>query len=511
MNIVARALLVAGLCVHLAGFAADPDPTLVTTAAGAITGVAADDVVSYRGIRYAAPPTGPHRWAPPQPVAPWAGVLAADRAGPPCPQGPAVPQASEDCLYLNVWVPRRRGNEKLPVMFWSYGGGFVAGSGADPKFDGSALARRGVVVVTFSYRLGLLGYLAHPQLSAESPDRVSGNYGMLDLFAALQWVQANIAAFGGDPGRVTAFGESSGAMLLTNALLSPRARGLFQQVILQSGGQMREYHRLPAAEQLGARLGDVAALRTVAPAALPALSRLEGASFPRPLFRARMSGLIADGVLIPEQQRDAFEAGRFLAMPTLLGNNTDEGSYVTASYPVRTVDEYLGYTRAPAVFGRFADEALQLYPAATDADVKPAVAMGFSDVQYHAGTRGVARAIARSGQPVWRYLFTRRAGGTGAGPNHGDEVAYVFNTLARSDRLPFDDDDRRLAAAMADAWVRFATTGDPNGGSLPRWSRFDADQDNYLEFGDTIRPGAGYRTRELDFVSRVQPVLKLAP
>jgi carboxylesterase type B len=493
---------------------AAPDATLVRTSAGLISGVPGD-VTVYKGIRFAAPPVDARRWAAPQPVGPWSGIYAAEKFGPACIQPPSAREVSEDCLFLNVWVPPHKAGAKLPVMVWAYGGGFVNGAASDPRFDGAALARRGVVLVSLNYRLGTLGFFAHPELSREmaehaSAEHTSGNYALLDLFAALQWVQDNVSAFGGDPTHVTAIGQSSGAMLLSNALISPRAKGLFQQVILESGGQFRQYHDLSTAEALGAKLGGIAALRAMDPKTLPTLPSLEGSPFPRPLFAPKMSGPIADGVVIPGEQRDAYEHGRFLKMPTLLGNNRDEGSYVTRNYPVHTLAEYLAYLKAPAVFGADAEEALRVYPAATDADVPAAVAQSFGDAQYNYGSRGVARAMAAVGAPVYRYVFTRKASGTGPGPNHGDEVPYVFNTLATQPGS-YNDDDCRLAETMADAWVRFAKTGNPNGGSLPAWPRFDAAHDVYLEFGDTVHAGSAYRNAALDFTGKQQAKAQALP
>ena len=478
------------------------DATTVRTPLGAISGIPGD-VTIYKGIRFAAPPLGARRWAPPQPVTPWTDVYAANKFGPACIQPPSDRATSEDCLFLNVWVPPHKRHAKLPVMVWAYGGGFVNGAASDARFDGAALARRGVVLVSLNYRLGTLGFFAHPELTREAADHTSGNYALLDLIAALKWVRNNISAFGGDPHHVTAFGQSSGAMLLSNALISPRAKGLFQQVILDSGGQFRQYHDLATAETLGAKLGRLAPLRDMDPDKLPTLPSLEGSPFPRPLFAPKMSGPIADGVVIPAQQRGAFEQGRFDKMPTLLGNNRDEGSYVTRSYPVHTLSDYLKYLRAPAVFGADADQALRIYPAASDADVPAAVAQSFGDAQYNEGSRGVARAMAKAGQPVYRYVFTRQASGTGPGPNHGDEVPYVFNTLATQPGH-YDGADRRLADTMADAWVRFAKTGNPNGGALPNWPRFDAGHEVYLEFGDTVRTGTAYRDAALDFTDQEQ-------
>jgi para-nitrobenzyl esterase len=504
------AALILLAATNLSG-AATPKPMIVRTVDGLVSGIPAPGkVTAYKGIRYAAPPIGARRWQAPQPTGPWSGVYAADKFGPACIQPPSERETSEDCLFLNVWVPEHARGQKLPVMVWAYGGGFVNGAASDPRFDGAALARRGVVLVSLNYRLGTLGFFAHPALSGESHEHTSGNYALLDLFAALQWVQENIGAFGGDARRVTAFGQSSGAMLLSNALITPRAKGLFQQVILESGGQFREYHRLAAAERLGAKAGDIAALRAMDPDRLPTLPSLEGSPFPRPLFAPKMSGPIVDGPVLADQQRDAFEAGNFLKMPTLLGNNSDEGSYVTRNYPVRTLDDYRAYLRAPAVFGADADEAMRLYPAASDAAVPAAVAQSFGDAQYNYGTRGVARAMASAGQPVYRYLFTRKAGGTGPGPNHGDEVSYVFNTLG-SRPTAYNDDDRRLAETMADAWVRFAKTGNPNGGSLPAWPRYRASDDAYMQFGGTVQPGTGFRGEQLDFIGRVQAKAARSP
>ena len=481
-------------------------PAMVQIDSGALAGT--DGAVrSFKGIPFAAPPVGELRWRPPQAVTPWTGVRAATAFGPDCPQAPSGASRGagrgEDCLHLSVWTPARRADERLPVMVWMHGGGFTAGTSADTRSDGEKLARRGVVVVAANYRVGLFGFLAHPDLSRDSAQGVSGNYGLLDQIAALQWVQRNIAAFGGDPARVTAFGVSAGSASLGLLLTSPQIPGLLHQVILESPGTFRPLAGLADAEALGSSLApDVAALRGLSADALfaktaQAVPAMRGLTSPRVLRPIR------DGWVIPEDERPAYLGGRFHTVPMIIGNNSDEGSMLTASWTVRTLADYR--TLMAENFGAMADEALALYPAASDDDVRRCVADAFADTQFNFGVRGAARASLCHQPRTWRYVFTRRRAGGGTLPNHGDEVGYVFGNLAASrggEPLPFDANDEYVSNAMMEAWVRFATSGDPNGGSLPPWPVYDMTSDPYREFGDTIGTGNGWRSRHMDFLDR---------
>jgi para-nitrobenzyl esterase len=471
----------------------------VQTDSGVVAGSGAA-IRSFKGIPYAEPPTGDLRWRPPQPVKPWTGIRTAAAFGADPPQAATsrtrAASMSEDCLTLNIWAPETRPGELRPVMVWLYGGSFVSGSGSDPRCDGASFARKGVVLVTINYRIGVLGFMAHPELSAESPQASSGNYGLLDTLAALQWIQRNISAFGGDPRQVTLFGVSAGAALISLLLTSTLARGLFQQTIQQSPGAFRPLSSLAEAEAAGVRLGrDIAGLRKLSTEEILKNTPLFVPQ-QRGLTTARVLRPIRDGWVIPSDEREAYAGGRIIAVPSIVGTNADEGSKLTATWQVNTAEQ-LDALIAES-FGAQAGRAHALYAGA---DVRRSVAEMFADTQFNVGARGVMRGLRDKGAPVYRYLFTRRRPGSAA-PNHGDEVPYVFASLAVAaglDPQPFDQDDLALAETMQDAWVRFAATGNPNGGSLPPWPASDA-RENYLELDSTIRVASGWRQTQLDFL-----------
>jgi carboxylesterase type B len=479
--------------------------TEIRIASGRLAGTADGPVRVWRGIPYAAPPVGPGRWRAPQRVPAWDGVRDASDFGPDSVQAPLpasrAPSMSEDCLYANVWSPADAAPGERPVMVWLHGGGFVGGSGADARCEATALARRGVVVVTFNYRAGLFGYLAHPALSREAKGR-SGNYGLLDQLAALAWVRENIAVFGGDPMQVTAFGVSAGSASIALLLTAPAAQGLFHRAILHSPGTARPLASLADAERAGLALGDdIASLRELPAAQLFALTaKLTPAM--RGLTTPRVLRPIRDAVLVPEDERDAFAAGRLHPMPIVVGTNSDEGTLLTRGWPVATLSDY--DTVMAANFGADLDRARALYPARSDAEAKPAVAEAFADTQFNDGARLLVRAMARLGMPCWRYLFARRRPGQRDGPHHGDEVGHVFANLAvgRSEEpLPFDDVDVALSNAMGAAWVAFASRADPNGPDLPAWPRYEAgSSDGPLAFGDRLAIVPDARAERLDFL-----------
>jgi para-nitrobenzyl esterase len=474
---------------------------IVAVESGLLSG-AGDDVICFKGIPYAAPPTGDLRWRPPQPPASWSGVRAATDFGAD-PLQALTPRTrasrmDEDCLTLNVWTPARPKAEKLPVMVWLYGGSFVAGSASDPRCDGESFARKGVVLVTVNYRVGVLGFLAHPALTAESEHRSSGNYGTLDVLAALAWIKRNIAGFGGDPDRVTLFGVSAGAALISLLLTSPLARGLFQQTIQQSPGAFRPLAGLQQAEAEGLKLGaDMTALRRLSAEEIFAKTPLLVPK-QRGLTTPRVLRPIRDGWVIRSDERDAYGRGEILRVPSIVGTNADEGSKLTAAWDIKTrdaLDKLIDES-----FGQAGPQARALY-ADDSQDPRAAVAAMFADTRFNDGARGVARGLVAQGVPVYRYLLRRRRRGGGA-PNHGDDVPYVFASLAAAAKLdaaPYNDADERLAETMQDAWIRFAVTGDPNGGGLPHWPASAGDE-RYLELDDPIGVGRGWRTSQLDFL-----------
>ena len=496
--------------------------TLVKIDTGWLSG-AGTAVRVYKGIPYAAPPTGDLRWKPPQAAKPWKGILVAKQFPNNCPQMPVVtgPQ-SEDCLGLNVWTPAHAASAKLPVMVWIHGGGFQIGASSQSVYDGTALAAQGVVVVSINYRLGVFGFLAHPALSSESPHGASGNYGMLDMVAALEWVKRNVAAFGGDPGNVTIFGESAGGTAVCLLMVVPQAEGLFQKVISESAAWMSGpfshlteswYGRIPASK-FGEKLGpDLAALRAKSTADVmklvpPPMSRNTDAT-----DRGEACIPVVDGWVIPDDPGRLFAVGKFHHVALIAGTNADEGTLLGGP-AVRNLAQYRNW--AEGKVGAKADELLALYPAVTDADAHAAAERATTDLLFAAGTRWVLLAAAKVNPHTFQYHFTR-VNGIGRqihwGSFHASEIGYVFQTLPDSaygatvsflgDFTPNPDTygppDAKLAKAMSAAWVAFAKTGSPNGPGLASWPAFSDSKGSYMEFGDRIEAKESLRKKQLNF------------
>lgn len=493
------------------------DLRVAATQAGPVEGSVEDGVARFFGIPFAAPPIGPDgRWRAPGPVDPWGSGAPrpAHTFGFDCPQPPGAtsraPGQSEDCLTLNVWAPADADggparDGAAPVLVWFYGGSFLFGSGSDPVCDGTNLARRGAVVVTANYRVGLFGFLAHPDLP-------TANVGLLDMIAALDWVRANIAAFGGDPANVTAFGVSAGSASLSLLLTSPLAEGRFDRLILQSPGSFR-----PLATMADAQ---AAAMEAFGPSIEPWLSvpaqellAETGRLAPkvRRLMAPRVLRPIADGTVVPHDERLAYATGAFHRVPVLVGGNLDEGGRLTAGWPIATVDAWRDLLALE--FGSRADEAARLWPVDSADEVPIGLGELFGDTQFSLGARAIAKAVAATGTPAWRYLFARprpvAPGVPGDGPHHGEEVPYVFGTLdsafgSAAGAPPAEAADRALSEAMMGAWLRFAATGDPNGdpdGDLPRWPPVGADDgEPYLVLDEVIEVGQGHRRPQLDFL-----------
>ena len=487
-----------------AGAVAGPDRVVVRTALGAVAGV--DGAIQYwKGIPYAAPPVGALRWRPPQPAKPWVGVRDATQFGNDCMQSPWIVTSgrpvSEDCLTVNVWAAKNRGAIARPVLVFIYGGALLGGTSAYAIYDGSRLAADGAVVVSLNYRVGIFGFLAHPLLTAESPVHASGNYGLLDQIAALQWVKRNIRAFGGDPRRVTVFGESAGAVSIAMLMTSPLARGLFDRAILESP-VVPVLPTLGAAEAAGARVGpDLTVLRaTSAEDLLKSNGRFYPAS-PGSLLTAFFPAPNLDGHTLILQPRSAFATGRVLPVPTIVGVNEEEGrNFVPADAPI-TLASYRAW-----VEGRFGARAAQveaLYPANDDTTARQALALVSGEGTFDEAARLVARGSALVQRKTYLYRFTRTPRGAPPAATHSEELAYVFGNLAEhfTTRPEPDEADRALSAAVRAAWVRFAATGDPNGVGLPTWPAYDARVDPYLEWGTTIRVASRRRTQQLDAIA----------
>jgi para-nitrobenzyl esterase len=417
-------------------------------------------VTVYRGVPYAAPPIGALRWMAPAPVAAWTGVRRADKFGPRCVQGTAgLAGNSEDCLYLNVWT---KGAGKRPVMLWLHGGGFTGGAGSQALFDGEMLAAKGAVVVTINYRLGVFGFFAAKELT--------GNFGLLDSIEALQWVRKNIAALGGDPENVTVFGESAGATMAGCLTASPLAKGLFRRAIAESGNFTRDLMRLERAQSAGAQLLEKTGATSVEELRMKTASEI--------MESGRGTGPIVDGIVLTRQPVEIYEQGKANAVDLLLGSNSDEG----ASSLQRTGAE-LFTNQAKRRFGADAERYLALYPAGSDADANKSQAASFRDeVGYQ------ARAWARLGRgKTYVYYFTHEPPYSPVQPwrgaFHTAEIPYVFHNFEPGRR--WVDEDEFLAQQMSDYWYRFAATGDPNGGGLPRWPEF---HDGVIVLGEPTEP-----------------------
>ena len=494
---------------------------LIRANGGLISGTNDGAIRIFRGIPYAAPPVGELRWRPPQPVDSWEGVMLAESFGAPCPQPPrptgfggTEPRPeSEDCLFLNVWTGAAHTDERRPVMVWIHGGGFRDGAASDRAYDGTALAAKGVVLVGLNYRLGPLGFLAHPELSVESPHGSSGNYGLLDQIAALGWVQRNIAAFGGDPDRVTIFGESAGASSVSALMASPLAVGLFHRAIGQSGGSLGAMLHLTAAEATGVAFAEslgadsLAGLR-VLPAAeiigryIIELGRDEpgGDELGR---RARAFRPTVDGWVLPAEIRTVFGAGRHNDVPLIVGFNSDEMTTLADVRQIpRSVEEYRAWVSSR--FGALADEFYQLYRAPVE-DLPRTYLDAQRDLSFGVEMRRWAR-LARAGESsVYFYYFTHAPpirNRAFYGAHHGAEIVYAFSNLGRVGS-EFEAAELELAETMSGYWTSFAAGANPNGAGRPLWPAYDREAEAYLEIGDVIRTGERLLNDKLDFMERV--------
>jgi para-nitrobenzyl esterase len=508
MRFATMALLTAA-ALGLVGCASPPSVRSleqpVVTDKGLVSGTGSS-IRSYKGIPYAKAPVGALRWRAPEPADAWSGVRDGSKFGADCMQPAEYPELrgagmSEDCLSVNVWTPATTSSDRLPVLVWIYGGGFTYGSGSHPSFDGEALSRRGIVVVTLNYRTGLFGFMAHPQLTAESSKGASGNYGLLDQIAALEWVQRNIGGFGGDPRRVTVAGQSAGALCISSLMTSPRTNGLFHQAILQSVGVMRPMSSLKEAEQFGLRAGaDITQLRQLDASSLVSrLKEIEPRTFD--VTATRPLGVIVDGDVIKKDDYQAIAEGEYARIPMIVGSNANEGGGVARNHAVKTVQQLQQYLARN--FPGAEMLASQAYAVDHDAAVQGTLADLVSDTQYLYGTREMLRTAARQEPRVYRYLFTRHRNNAAAAPIHGDELQYPFDNLAAPHRgrvRPSDADDARVATEMADSWARFVKSGNPNGVNAQQWPRYTSERGEYLEFGKEIRTNTFPRSPRLDFI-----------
>lgn len=462
-------------------------PSPAKTEYGMVQGVSEKDLTVYRGIPYAAPPLGDLRWKAPQPPAKWEGVRDASQFASDPYQGNGKGKVSEDCLYLNIWSPAKTPGEKLPVLVWIYGGGFSAGSTSTPVHNGEHLARKGVVLVSLNYRVGTLGFLAHPELSAESPRRLSGNYGLLDMLAALKWVQNNIAEFGGDPAKVTIFGESAGGISVSMLCASPEAKGLFRAAISQSGGSFGPTRptTFPGENMKPLRDAEAAGIKYAQRAGVTSIAELRKLSPDKlpPGWESGSSWPIVDGVIIPDDQHRLYEAGKYNDVAILVGYNSDEGLSFSRE---KTPEEFRANTLRR--YGPFAEELLKAYP--TEANRVPKTARDLMrDAAFGWQTWSWARLQKQTGKsPVYLYYFDvhpvrdPQKPDADHGTPHGVDVPYVFKTLnAKDPRLTARDFE--VSELMASYWTNFAKHLDPNGKGLPEWPVYQEGEARVLILG----------------------------
>ena len=516
---------------------------IVNTGSGAVRGLHTGDVAAFLGVPYAAPPVGDLRWRPPRPARSWQGTRDCFSYGPSCPQGStpvaALPDSqSEDCLYLNIWSPGLSPRARRPVMVWIHGGGFVSGSGSLPGAGGARLAAsQRVVVVSINYRLGVFGFFAHKGLSAESPHGVSGNYGLQDQMAALRWVRDNIAAFGGDPDRVTIFGQSAGGQSVMAHLVSPLSAGLFSAAIAESPRYQdhgvgtwntldlatQELEGEWLSESLGVPdgPGEVEALRRVTAARLLRAAAPAPQPWPLLFVQPTMPSYqpVVDGWVLPEEEWELLRQGRFNRVPLVVGTNLDECNMWTASVKPSAADAVARAAQArvrwftgpdyPALARRF--------PASVYGGELPATSRMMTELEFAAPARYAARCLARAGVPAYLYLFARTPPGSACGAHHGAELAYIFDSLgsvaaagragSQSPQGPVSGGmpasaDQELSSRVMRYWARFAATGDPNAAGQPVWPRYDPVRDRLLVLDVPVHQAAVPYARVCDIVDR---------
>jgi para-nitrobenzyl esterase len=490
------ALLV--MMLTISGMAVIAATDEVKVDAGRLKGVENDGLVIFKGVPFAAPPVGDLRWRAPQPAKAWSGVRSAADYGSDCAQKPFPGDAAplgvtpnEDCLYVNVWTPSLRPAKKLPVMVWIYGGGFVNGGSSPAVYDGSQFAKRGVVFVSFNYRLGRFGFFAHPALTKEDPNGLLGNYGYMDQISALKWVQRNIAAFGGDAGNVTVFGESAGGGSVHTLLTSPLAKGLFQKAIIESGGGRgnllgnRYVSRdvpggLPSGESVGLAFAKKAGITGEDAAALAALRKLPAEAVVDGLNMATMgtptyAGPMIDGKIVVESPESAYLAGRWSKMPVMIGANSLDIGFGRA----KTKDELF------AEFGPNGDKAKTAYDPSGNAPLPLLVMAVASDQMMAEPSRFVAAMAAAAGEPAYEYRFSYVADSMRKqwpGAPHATEIPFVFDTVEARYGKDLTPADKATAQAANAYWVNFAKNGNPNGSGLPNWPAYTSQGDVVMDF-----------------------------
>jgi para-nitrobenzyl esterase len=481
---------------------------LITTANGKLLGEysnSSDSIRVFKSIPFALPPTGTRRWKPAEPPSDWVATRSALQFSPDCIQ-PPYPEntffsstnapTSEDCLYLNIWAPRESG-EKIPVMVWIHGGGLTRGSGSTGAYDGTALAKKGVLLVTINYRLGIFGYFAHPELSAESPQDASGNYGTTDQIAALKWIRDNIQAFGGDAGNITIFGESAGSFSVNHLMASPLAKNLFHRAIGQSGSALGPMNLSNKGKNSGESQGMHFA-STVGANSLRELRDMPATELLAKSLNRRFEPLV-DGWVFPDTISNIFKAGKQNAVPLIVGFNADEGTTlgVLSAIP-EDANTYI--QTAKSRMGPLSDEFLTIYPAD---DLKRSTLEAFRDSFVTWGMQTWAMAMQQVEKPAYLYYFSHWPNGEQLGAYHAGEIIYAFDNVEKI-KQAVTEDDISMASSMSDYWISFAKTGNPNNGKLPIWKPYSKTDRNYIEFknGESI-PGVNLLPGRWEFIEKV--------
>jgi para-nitrobenzyl esterase len=470
-----------------------------------------DGVRSFKGIPFAQPPVGDLRWREPQPVKRWAGVRNADEFGPRCMQSPGGDYwfrssgMSEDCLYLNVWTPAKSASEKLPVLVYIFGGGFQNGDGSEPRYDGANMARTGMVAVSINYRTNIFGFFVHPELTKESPHHAAGNYGLLDQVAALRWVHDNIAAFGGDPKRVTIAGESAGSISVSALMASPLSKDLIAGAIGESGAMLSSLPPQPldAAEKNGLKFADAAGAKDLAALRAMTAEQIQAAS--RNVRGVRFS-TAADGYFLPKPLIEIYEAGQQSKVPLLAGSNTEEGSPRTVFGAEAPTPEALA-NAIRRFYGDNAADVLKAYAAATPEEASEA-AMHLASARFIAYStwKWTELQAKTGGRPVYRYLYARprpkflgtpgepapeTRGPAATGAVHSAEIQYAMGNLDLDKRYAWEPADYQVSKVMQAYFVNFIKTGNPNGPGLPEWPAYSS--------------GDGYQRMRIDAQSHAEP------
>lgn len=484
------------------------DPAFATTENGCVKGYVEKGIRVFKGIPYAAPPVGDLRWRAPRPVKSWQGTLDARRFSPTCIQfknglslGLNKGTGSEDCLYLNIWTPVTTDKKPLPVMFFIHGGSDAFGSASEPVYDGSFLSKKGVVVVTINYRLGLLGFMGDAAFTAEDVNKTSGNYGMLDILAALKWVNANIANFNGDRTKITVFGESAGAIDTCLLMFSPLAKGLFNNAILESGSCLFVKDDQKASEAVGSRVEkmlDCDGTPDVA-ACLRSKSTDDLVQAGDTIYKTELVGLYphVDGYFLTETPAQALANGHVPTLPLIAGTNRDEGTAFTGQMKLATQFDYeLLMAQYGLLSGLSKDELIAHYPPEKYKDFRDAFNHFVTDAIFVCPTRKLLRAVNAVGGSAYQYEFTYDYPGAPLGVTHGAELFYVFGSyLQPAIQDVIDVSDKFIAY-----WTQFAGKSDPNGSGLTNWSKYDKTGNPYLILGKVISTGRNFREKECDFL-----------